>query len=400
MSRAGRRWTWTAGLVGVSAAAVIPILGLAAARTLGDSTAGTLDVPTGAVAPVSETPGALLVAVDGTDVVGLTVLALAPTGAGGTAVVVPTGSLTSVDGFDQPTRLGAAYGQGGLDAQVTATEGMLGVTFSTVEQVDQAGLQSLLEPLGAIAVDFPEAVVRTAVDGSAVLDLPAGPQELTAEQAAEVLFTRTPNETEAVRLPAQQAVWKGIVDAAERVASPATAGAPADVAGFLAAIGAGPRDAALIDGSPALDSVTNPEGIDLLEVDMVDVRMLMARLLPSAASPTGSGLRVRLIDHSGDPSALYQATARLQFVGAAVVAIQDATGAPVVKETSLAYDPALSQERVDTLTLAVGPVVGTPATERVDGIDVTIDLGRDFMTFLRDEAARTPGDVATTTTGG
>ncbi len=72
----------------------------------------------------------------------------------------------------------------------------------------------------------------------------------------------------------------------------------------------------------------------------------------------------------------------------------------MAKETSLAYDPALSQERVDTLTLAVGPVVGTPATERIDGIDVTIDLGRDFMSFLRDEAARTPGDVATTTTGG
>ncbi len=75
----------------------------------------------------------------------------------------------------------------------------------------------MLEPLGPIAVDFPEAVVRTAADGTAVLELPAGPQELTAEQAAAVLFTRTPNETEAVRLPAQQAVWKGIVDAAARV---------------------------------------------------------------------------------------------------------------------------------------------------------------------------------------
>ena len=401
MSRAGRRWTWTAGLVGVSAAAVIPILGLAAARTLGDSTAGTLDVAAGTAAPASETPGALLVAVDGSDVVGLTVLAVGPTGAGGTAVVVPTGSMTSVDGFDQPTRLAAAYGQGGLDAQVTATAGMLGVTFSAAQQVDEAGLRALLEPLGPITVDLPEAVVRTAADGTAVLELPAGPQELTAEQAAAVLFTRTPNETEAVRLPAQRAVWKGIVDAAQRVAAPATDAPPADAAGFLAAIGAGPRDAGFIDGSPALDSVTNPQGIDLLEVDMVDVRVLMARLLPSAASPTGSGLRVRLTDHSGDPAALYQATARLQLVGATVVAIDDLTSGPaVVKETTLAYDPAISQERVNTLTLAVGPVVGAPATERIDGIDVTIDLGRDFMSFLSDEAARTVGDVATATTGG
>ncbi|HEY8094258.1 MAG TPA: LCP family protein, partial [Acidimicrobiales bacterium] len=191
MSRAGRGWTWSAGLVGVSVALVIPILGLAAARTLGDSTAGTLDAPGGAVATTSETPGALLVAVDGHDVVGLTVLAVAPTGAGGTAVVVPTGSMAVVDGFDQPTRLAAAYGQGGLDAQVTATEGMLGVTFSAVEQVDEAGLRALLEPLGPIAVDLPQTVVRTAADGTVILELPAGPQELTAEQAAAVLFTRT-----------------------------------------------------------------------------------------------------------------------------------------------------------------------------------------------------------------
>jgi hypothetical protein len=309
--------------------------------------------------------------------------------------------MTSVDGFGQPTRLAAAYGQGGLDAQVTATEGMLGVTFSAAQQVDEAGLRALLEPLGPITVDLPEAVVRTAADGTAVLELPAGPQELTAEQATAVLFTRTPNETEAVRLPAQRAVWKGIVDAAQRVAAPATDAPPADAAGFLAAIGAGPRDAGLIDGSPALDSVTNPQGIDLLEVDMVDVRMLMARLLPSAASPTGSGLRVRLTDHSGDPAALYQATARLQLVGATVVAIDDLTSGPaVVKETTLAYDPAISQERVNTLTLAVGPVVGAPATERIDGIDVSIDLGRNFMRLLSDEAARNVSDVATATTGG
>ena len=88
-------------------------------------------------------------------------------------------------------------------------------------------------------------------------------------------------------------------------------------------------------------------------------------------------------------------------MGATVVAIDDLTSGPaVVKETTLAYDPAISQERVNTLTLAVGPVVGAPATERIDGIDVTIDLGRDFMSFLSDEAARTVGDVATATTGG
>ena len=228
MSWAGRRWTWTAGLVGVSAAVVIPILGLAAARTLGDSTAGTLDVPTGAGrASLGDARRALLVAVDGTDVVGLTVLAVAPTGAGGTAVVVPTGSRTSVDGFDQPTRLAAAYRAGWarrpgdrhrgharrdvLDRRAGGPGGI--AVVARAARADRGGL-----PGGGGAH-------RGRRLGSP-LDLPPGPQELTAEQAAAVLFTRTPNETEVVRLPAQQAVWKGIVGAAARVASPASGAAP------------------------------------------------------------------------------------------------------------------------------------------------------------------------------
>ena len=107
MRGVGRGWTWAAGVVGVSAAVVIPILGVVAARTLGDSTSGTLDsTGVASVAPTAETPGALLVATDGSEVVGLTVLALSPSGAGGTVVVVPAGSVASVDGIDHPTRLG------------------------------------------------------------------------------------------------------------------------------------------------------------------------------------------------------------------------------------------------------------------------------------------------------
>ena len=75
-----------------------------------------------------------------------------------------------------------------------------------------------------------------------------------------------------------------------------------------------------------------------------------------------------------------------------MVAIDDAAGGPAIKETTLAYDPSLGQEQVDTLTLAVGPAAATPAAERVDGIDVTIDLGQDFMAFL----SGSPAAVAVT----
>jgi hypothetical protein len=383
----------------VSAAVVVPVLALLAARTLGDSTTGTIDVPPTTVARPAETPGALLVAGDGNDVVGLTVFAIAPSGAGGTAVVVPAGSLASVDGFDRPTRLAAAYTQAGFDGQVTATEGLLGVTFSVVEQVDEAGMQALFAPLAPIPVDLPDPVVRTAADGTVLMQLPAGPQELTAAQAAAVLFTRVVNETEYVRLPNQIAVWTGVVNVSDRVAAAATEQTPTDVAGFLAAIGAGPRSVVSLAVTPALDLVTNPDGIDLLQVDTVDMRILMARILPTAASPTGLGLRVRLVNGTGDPSTLYEATARLQYVGADVVSVDDGDERTTAAETSLRYDPSLTQEQVDTLTLAVGPVAAAPATERIDGVDVTLELGQDFVAFVQAAAEDTAAQAVTSTGG-
>jgi hypothetical protein len=406
MQGVGRGWTWTAGIVGVSAAVTIPILGIVAARTLGDSKSGTLD-STGAatVAPTATTPGVLLVATDGSDVVGLTVFALSPSGAGGTVVVVPAGSVASVDGIDHPTRLAAAFGQGGMDAQVTATEGMLGVTFSASQQVDEAAMRALFEPLAPIPVDLPDPVDRPATATAPAVALPAGPQELTAEQAAAALFARTPNESEIVRVPTHLAVWSGVVSASRRVAKAASGGVPQDVAGFLAAIGAGPNAAVSPPVSPLLDTVSNPDGVDLLQLDRVELRILMARILPTAASPTGSGLRVRLSNHSGDPNALHDATARLQFVGATVVAIDD-TPAPPAKETAVRYDPSINADQLTVLNPVLGEVAASPASQRIDGVDVTVDLGEDFVTFLSSApdgasgVAPTTNGVASSTTGG
>jgi len=235
--------------------------------------------------------------------------------------------------------------------------------------------------------------------------IPSTDATLPAEQAAAALFARTPNESEIVRVPTHLAVWNGVVSASRRVAKAAPDAVPTDIAGFLAAIGAGPNTAVSPTVSPLLDTVSNPDGVDLLQLDKVDLRILMARILPTAASPTGSGLRVRLSNHSGDPTALHEAAARLQFVGATVVAIDD-TPAPPAKETAVRYDPSLNADQLTVLNPAVGEVAATPASERIDGVDVTLDLGEDFLSFLSTAADETSGaapttnGVATSTTGG
>jgi hypothetical protein len=397
--RRPRGWTIAAAVLGVLTAAAIPVLAVAAARTLGDSTAGRLDVPTDPAIELSaETPGALLVAVDGNQAVGLTVLAVDPSGAGGHVVVVPTGSLANLDGFDRPTRLGDAYAKGGLDAQVTGAEGMLGVTFSAQEQVDRAGMAALLAPLGPIAVNLANPVEQTGLDGQVQQVLPAGPQTVTAEQAANALFARRANDSEINRLADEKEIWRGIAEAATRVGKSSPDGAPADAAGYLAAIGAGPRAVDALEVTPVNDVVTNPEGLDLLQVDSAAAQLLMARILPTAISPTNGGLRVRLVNRTGNASALYDATARLLFSGANVVAVDDATGQAVVPGTTISYDSALGQDRIENLTLAVGPSAAGPSRERIDGVDVTIELGQDFETYL--QRAATDGAVAPPVSGG
>jgi hypothetical protein len=396
MNRRGRGWTWTAALFGLGTAAAIPVLGVAAARTLGNSTTGQLDVPSDSASEVSaETPGALLVQTDGNEVVGLTVFAIAPQGAGGTAVVVPAGSKATVDGFDRPTRLANAFHSGGMDAEVTAAEGLLGVTFSDTQQTDQAGLQRLFTPLGPIAVNLPGPVVRTGALGQDEQLLPAGPQTLTAAQAAAALFARKSNESELVRLPNEVAIWNGVVQAAERVkASANTSSPPPTIAGYLAALGAGPRTVRSLNVTPAIDVVNNPDSIDLLQVDSPATNLLMAEILPTAISPTNGGLRVVLRNRTGDDHALYDATARLLFAGANLVAVDSPGDQAPATGTVMSYDPSLTQDRIEGLTVAIGPAVASPAKTRLDGVDVTIDLGTDFLGFLRSGASASGGGTS------
>ena len=84
----------------------------------------------------------------------------------------------------------------------------------------------------------------------------------------------------------------------------------------------------------------------------------------------------------------------------------DDTPAPPAKETAVRYDPSLNADQLTVLNPAVGEVAVAPATQRIDGVDVTVELGQDFLTFLASAADQGSGAVPTTdgvassTTGG
>lgn len=405
--RTNRGRTWLVFAVTMAVALLVPLLVVTAARTIANSREGraiTIDTSS-TVAQLPETPGFLLAGLDRDGVpVSLTALAVAPGGSGGAVVVVPVGIESDIPGRDRPTRLAAAWADGGLALQRQAVEGFLGVTFNDAATVDVDGLTDLLEPYAPFRFRLDEPVHDTAADGSDVLVADTGPVTADAELMARLLLARRANESELNRLARTQTMWDAVATAL-RTSTPVTSPAPVssvppagptDAAGYLAALARGPVQVTEIPVGPILDTARNPDGIDLLEPDIPATRLLMATVLPGSVSPANPNLRVRLLNPSGDPQLAYQAVARMAYVGANIVLVDGTKGAMPAESTIEFHSPSREAE-----ARLYGPVLGganvTPSDVRIDGIDATVTLGSLFRTFMAAEAARSTTTSTSTT---
>ena len=404
--------TGAVALLAVAGAVAVPLLVIKASRTIANSKAGrtatTVPAPT---ATVPDTPAALLVEVgpDGT-VGGLTLLGLDASGHGGGVIVVPAGSEWLVAGAAHPVRLASAFDNGGgLAAQREALEGVLGITTSVAEQVDEQGLAALLAPYAPLHVKLDDRVLDTDSSGQERVLYPAGPVDLTAAEAAHVLLAKGPNESEVARLPRTIAVWDAVLASHAKTVSTTTTAAgpseaspvngdtdqPATVAAQLAAIVGGEAAVHQLTVRPVLDAVENPDGVDLLAPDNTSQKLLMAEVLPGAISPANSNIRFRLVNATGDPALLAAAVGRLVFVGANVIMVNEAP-APT-KETVIEYQDESRKAEATRYMPVVGPSVVRFTPNRIDGIDATLVLGQDFATFIAAENAKAAATSTTTT---
>jgi hypothetical protein len=428
-TRSVRTWVMFAVIVGI--AAVLPALVALAARTIANSKEGRSITISDIAVPRAElpmTPGALVVSVDDSgEAVGFAVLAIAPSGSGGTIVLLPAGTQGTLPGQTTPGRLADAYRTGGLTDAVTAVEGFLGVTFDQAVDARPADLEQLLAPFAPIPVDLDTAVLAPDATGSPTVVQPAGHHDLTAAEAAAVLTAHMPNESEVVRLPHVAAVWHGVASragvgvaattassgiptstaevvtstAGSTAATTTTSSAPApvlgDVTAFVAALRAGPATSRQVDATPVLDRVNNPLGADLLFVDPPGVRLLMAQVLPSAVSPSNGNMRVRLVNGTGDPAMAYEAVARLIYLGANVVLVSDYDG-QLPSRTQIELQDMADADAAGRFGPYLGGADAVASTVKIDGIDATIVLGRDFVTYVDEERAKATTTTSSTTT--
>ena len=405
------RRTWLMLLLAVVVLLLLPLLAVVAGRTIANSREGKAVDTTTPVSELPSTPAALLVGLDRNGKpASLTVLSVAAGGKGGTVIVVPLATAAYLDDPAKATRLDSAYAAGGLDAQTQGVESVLGISTTTSQALDEDGLTTLLEPYTPVKVTFDTPVLDTSSDGSTKELFPAGDVTLSAREAAQVLLARVDGESELSRLPRAEALWTALLanspstSTGTTTASAPTASTPTvptgggnaalDVAGFLSAMAKGQSGVTALRVQPSFDP-GDPTAPELLQADVAYLRLLVATVMPGAVSPSNGNISFRIINPLGDPQASYDAVGRLAAVQANVVLVTDTSG-PVPDHTSIVWLSPAGQAQA----AAFAPVLGAPAptagTERIDGVDATVTLGRDFLPFVQAEEAKAAASTTTT----
>ena len=382
--------------------AVLPAgLVLGANRLLNEKGGDSVDDSPTMTIPV--TPTALLAVTDArNEVASLAMVALSPSGKGGSVVSVPVGADAEIGKTGTIHRISDTFAAGGIDGLRTEVEGLLNVSFNLAVAVNAADLSSLLAPVGKRDVNLPAPVMDTAADGTAVQIVPAGQQSITPVQMAASLAASQPGIAESTRWPVQKALWEAFATAAKSTGATVTsdstpdtpAAEPADMSGYVNGLLEGPVQYWQLSATLLTDAEQNPANADLYALDGGEVIMVMASVAPSAVSIVSTNMTVMLDTPYDDTQLVREAVVRLSYVGVNVVAVRTIDAPPGAQTEVFCTDEMVRADLQGYMSL-LGDMGFPPTTEVVDGINARIVLGETFRTFIGSAAGKT---IATTTT--
>ena len=378
-----RRNTILALAAGVVAAVLAPTLLYVGAKAITNSKAGI-----NALADRSPeqtfpaTPTGMLATVDAAnELTSVTVFVLAPdadvTAAGydqrgGSVIAVPI-NVDSGSG-DQLLSLHDAYALGGEEELRSDLESAINLTLDSSKVMTADEFAAFLTGLPALQVDFPRDVLGS--DGAVLY--PKGPTVLTAAQAAQVITSNSPNETEKLRQPNIDALWSAITAAVGtgRAGQNLSAATPADFDELAARVTAGSVASRGLVARP-LAADRNPEALDVEELDRPDTILVFASIAPAQMTRPAGGLSYRIEAPPGYDQQVRKTIGVLLSFGNNVVSV-DLSADPQEQTTYFIYDPvAAAAEPTENA------VFGTIKVETPDvalgGVDVTIALGTDYL---------------------
>ena len=401
-----RRRAIAAAVTGALALAVLPAgVVVGSNRLLNEKGGNSVDDSPTTRIPV--TPAAMLAVTNSrNEVASLAIIALDPSGKGGSIVSVPVGANAEIPKSGTIHRIGDSYQTGGLAGLRADVEGLLNVSFNLADDLTGAELAAVIGSVGNRDVNLPAPVLDTAADDVSVQVLPAGQQSVSPMQIATSLASSQVGVAESTRLPNVKELWSAIAGAA--VTSSAATGSsttvagsvyansdePTDMLGYFEALLKGRVQVWQISGTLLTDAARNPNNADLYELDGGEAIMVMASVAPSAIALVSNSIAVMIDSPFDDPQLVRQAVLRLAYVGANVVVVRTIDAAPV-KETQVFYSDDAIRNDVQGYTTLMGEMKFNSTSDVIEGVNARIVLGEDFRTFIGSPGGQT---IATTTT--
>lgn len=357
---------------------LVPILGYVGVNAISNSTGGRDALADNlTIQEFPPTPTAALITTDQTGVLrSVTVFALHPNGVGGSAISVPITADTSFVEGDRRS-LQAAYAEGGVDSVHIALESLLVLTVNFIDEAGESAMAEMLQPLAPITVDLPGDVTLAGTDDTTPETIPAGPVELSAEQVAEILTTGSGDEPESGRRPRLEAVWAGIAAAVGEGTGTVefAAGAqPSTFDEYMARLWAGTMQARGLNATPI---ETTDDGYEVEEVSRAEALLVFGSIAPGSVSPPAPGLIFRLEAPPGYEAEVQRTIAKLVFLGGNVVSV-DLTKQPQ-PDTVFIVPDEINRAEAGTTNAIFGDFTFEEPTVRIDGVDLTVILGTDYL---------------------
>ncbi|MFN6119524.1 MAG: hypothetical protein ACK5CE_07805 [Actinomycetes bacterium] len=363
----------------------VPALGWVGVRAVLDSTGGrdaladNLPVQT-----FPGTPTALYLTADAAGVLtSATVFVLAPAGVGGSIVSVP---VNADIGFADDARqsLQQVYADGGVDATALAVESVVLVSFNVVEVVDEATVTEMLLPFAPLTITL-TSDVRIG-DGESEIPsadevLRAGTVVLDAEMSARVMFAGAGQGDETGRKGNLEGLWAGFAASVSggRATTLPTNVAPVTMDEFVTRLVAARVQSRGLTTLP-LTEEQNPGGGDVVQLDQSEAVFVFASVAPGSMSAPKLGPVFRV---EAPPGYDLPVTLRLDkrlVVGATVISVD--TSAPSRPDTLFFVPDEVNRDRAQITDEIFGTIVFAEPTVRIDGVDVTLVLGTDYLSSV------------------
>ncbi|MGB8858792.1 MAG: hypothetical protein WCC60_06025 [Ilumatobacteraceae bacterium] len=340
------------------------------------------------------TPVGMLGTVDDNDVLtSVTVFVLkAGSQLGGAIVSVPVSAdSTPLPAGETRVPLTEVYRDSGAEGLVLQVESVLSITIDVSAVVPAADAEALLSAVAPVKATFSTPVLATD-RGDTVALFEAGENSLSAAQVAEVLTATDAEQRDADRRGNHLAIWTGVAASvgSGRVTPDATA--PINtLADLIGRLFAAPAEARGLPTDP-VPTADNPDRKDVDTLVHHEAIFMLASVAPASMSPSAPGLSFRIEAPPGYEERVKFAVRAVLYLGANVQSVY--LGGDVHAATRYYIDDPRLVEEAESNNALFGTTETLTPELPIEGIDVILQLGTDFLTG---EGDALPTTTTTTT---